>query len=85
MIKVILKELFGISVSAPFVRRADAFKLIKQKFTEGHADMAMRLIDEYNELYRRQRDKAIRPANVVRAIQRSRQEERKREHERSNR
>lgn len=65
VLRVTLKELFGINVSAPRVHRSDAYKLILQKFGQQDAEAFKNLLKTWNAVYRGGDVKPIHPRGVV--------------------
>jgi len=75
LIKTILKELFGINVSAPWIRREDAFRMLKEMKGEKAAKAFEVALTAYNEIYRSDRDKRIKSRAVSQSLRQGRRRE----------
>jgi len=78
-VKVLVKELFGVTINAPYISRDDAFRLVKQRFGEDKAREMNQIIDLYNERYRSPWSDRIRASSVRRAYRSTQRNERRRE------
>lgn len=72
VVRAVLREVFGIRVNDPWVRRADAFKLIKEAKGTEEAERYLELMTLYNEIYRSEYDTPIKPQAVRRSLKRDR-------------
>ena len=82
-IATMLKEVFGVSITKPFVRRSDAMRVIKEKLTKAEGAQAMRLLEIWNREFRRRSgpyaDKPISPRRVLQSVRRQAIDKAKRE------
>lgn len=67
---VILKEIFGITGTEPWIRREDAYALIKSKLGDEDAERFAELLTLYNETYRGDYDRPITPQEIIESIKR---------------
>ena len=73
--RVLLREVFGIRVQQPWIRREDAFKLCKQLYGQDAADHLLTTLGLFDEIYAEEFDRRINVSDLARAHRRDRKRE----------
>jgi len=77
--KVFMQEFFGLAPKEPWIRRQDMFNEAKRLLDEKQYQTFRDVLNIYNELYRSEWDKPIRPSAVSKSLRTQKREELRRE------